>query len=331
MIVLGIETSCDDTAAAIIKDVQCLSSIVFSQDSVHAEYGGVVPELASRNHIKNIFPAVRKSMEDAGVTVEDLDGIAATFGPGLIGSLLVGLEFAKALAKSKEIPFVAVNHLDGHLSAVHLLKRPVPYPHLGLVISGGHTSIFRVSGPGDYKLLGATRDDAAGEAFDKAAKMLGLGYPGGYKIAALAAKGDKHAIKLIRDIPLKGSLDFSFSGLKSAFRRHIEKNGIPTGRGIEDLAASFQGAVIDAILYRVRLAIGQEAPRAIVATGGVAANKELRTALTDVAKETKIDILLPPPDLCTDNAAMVAVAGKRKLERHELSSLEIEASARALL
>ena len=335
MIVLGIETSCDDTAAAVVRDGrEILSSVVRSQDAVHAEFGGVVPELASRNHVANVLPVVREALERADLDLDGLEGVAATQGPGLIGSLLVGLEFAKALARARSLPLAAVHHLDGHLSAAQLGPELVlPHPHVGLVVSGGHSSLFEVHRPGVYSLLGATRDDAAGEAFDKAAKMLGLGYPGGRQIAELAGNGDPGAVRFPRALPAPDTLDYSFSGLKTAFRRQLEERGRPAdgSAALQDLAASFQEAVVDALLTKALLALEQTGHRALVLAGGVAANQRLRQAARDRLWDAGCEVILPPVELCTDNAAMIAVAGERKLVSGEWAGADAEASARVPL
>lgn len=331
MIVLGIETSCDDTAAAVVRDGrEILSSVVRSQDTVHAEFGGVVPELASRNHVANVLPVVREALVAAGLDLDGLDGVAVTRAPGLIGSLLVGLEFAKALARSRALPLAAVHHLDGHLSAARLGAGDVPYPHVGLIVSGGHSSLYDVQCPGGYTLLGATRDDAAGEAFDKAAKMLGLGYPGGRRIAGLAEGGDPHAIDFPRAMAGPETLDYSFSGLKAAFRRHLEEQGRPAdgSQALRDLAASFQEAVVDALLRKARLALEQTGRRALVLAGGVAANQRLRQAAEQRLGDAGHEVILPAVALCTDNAAMIAAVGERKLTDGERDGPEAEAAAR---
>jgi N6-L-threonylcarbamoyladenine synthase len=331
MIVLGIETSCDDTAAAVVRDGrEILSSVVRSQDAVHAEFGGVVPELASRNHVANVVPVVREALALAGLGLDGLHGVAATRGPGLIGSLLVGLEFAKALSRTRSLPLAEVHHLDGHLSAVQLGSEPVPHPHVGLVVSGGHSSLFEVLAPGRYLQLGATRDDAAGEAFDKAAKMLGLGYPGGRRIAELAQGGDPRAVAFPRALASAETLDYSFSGLKAAFRRHLEERGVPEpgSAALRDLAASFQEAVVDALLQKAQLALEQTGHRTLVLAGGVAANRRLRQVARQRLWDAGLEVMLPAIELCTDNAAMIAAAGDRKLTDGEWAGPEAEASAR---
>jgi len=305
MLVLGIETSCDECAAAVVDDGPVLrAQTVASQIPVHAPYGGVVPELASRDHMRSIVPVLEQTLAEAGVEGRRLDGIGVTAGPGLIGSLLIGVAAAKALAWALGKPLVGVNHLHAHLHAV-FLESSIDYPHLGLVVSGGHTSLFQVAGPAKLDLVGRTLDDAAGEAFDKVAKLLGLAYPGGVSIEEAARGGDPSAIRFPRPMPGKNT-DFSFSGLKTSAAVRLKKEGVPTGRALADFTASFQEAVVDTLVRKTLLAARRCRLDRIVVAGGVAANTRLRDKLTAEATGAGLDVLFPGPALCTDNAAMVA-------------------------
>jgi N6-L-threonylcarbamoyladenine synthase len=328
MLVLGIETSCDETAAAVVEDGRrVLSDVVASQVLVHAEYGGVVPEVASRQHLATVVPVVSRALAAAGVTSRNLDGIAATCGPGLVGPLLVGVEIGKALAYAIDRPVVGVNHLAGHLAAVFLdhpgNPPPPPYPHLALLVSGGHTLLLRVDGPGRVKSVGATRDDAAGEAFDKVAKLLGLGYPGGVVIDGLASQGDPEAIDFPRALPGRQDLDFSFSGLKTAVATRIREHGLPETAHMADFCASFQAAVVDVLVRKSRRALLREDLRDLLICGGVAANRGLRAALAVAAEEDGFRLFVPTPKLCTDNGAMIAEAGTWALARGERAPLDL--------
>ena len=328
MLVLGIETSCDETAASVVEDGRGVrSDVVASQVLVHAEYGGVVPEVASRQHLATVVPVVCRALADAGVSPRDLDGIAATCGPGLVGPLLVGVETAKALAYAIGKPVVGVNHLAGHLAAVFLEhpKNPEPpsFPHLALLVSGGHSLLLRVDGPGRVKELGSTRDDAAGEAFDKVAKLLGLGYPGGVVIDRLAEKGNREAIHFPRALPGREDLDFSFSGLKTAVAVRIRENGIPGEAQMPDFCASFQAAVVDVLTRKSRRALLREGLHDLLVCGGVAANRGLREALALAAAEDGFRLYIPSPKLCTDNGAMIAAAGYRALVAGQRASLDL--------
>jgi N6-L-threonylcarbamoyladenine synthase len=314
MLVLGVETSCDETGAAVVEDGRRVrADVVASQILVHAQYGGVVPEVASRQHVATIVPVIRRAAADAGVALGDVDAFAVTCGPGLVGALLVGVETVKAIGYALGKPVVGVNHLAGHLAAVFLddpsLPGPPPYPHLALLVSGGHTALIRVDGPGRTRLLGATRDDAAGEAFDKVGKMLGLGYPGGVKIDRLAPTGDPTAVALPRALPGRDDIDFSFSGLKTAVATHLGGEPPPEGQALADLCASFQAAVVDVLVRKSRRALVREGLRDLVVCGGVAANRGLRAALAGAAAEDGFALYIPPPKRCTDNAAMIAAAG----------------------
>ncbi|WP_373044292.1 tRNA (adenosine(37)-N6)-threonylcarbamoyltransferase complex transferase subunit TsaD [Vulgatibacter sp.] len=316
MLVLGIETSCDETAAAVVRDGrEILSDVVSTQIEIHRRWGGVVPELASRNHVLQVMPVVDEALEKSGVTLDEIDGIAVTSGPGLIGALLVGVQVGKSIALAKKKPIVGVNHLEGHLLAVRLgADAPAP-PFLGLVVSGGHTSLYAVRDYGDYRLLGATLDDAAGEAFDKVGKLLGLPYPAGIVIDQLAQTGDPKAIKFPRGLTKRATLDFSFSGLKTAAMYHLQKHGIPEGQALADFCASVQEAIAD-VLTRKAVKAAKEAglPR-LVLCGGVAANSRLRALAVERGAEAGIDVHVPEKRLCTDNGAMIAVAGYETFRR----------------
>jgi N6-L-threonylcarbamoyladenine synthase len=330
MRILAIETSCDDTGAAVLLNGRkILSSVVSSQNAIHQKYGGVVPELASRRHIEMIVPIVTAALKGANLALKEIDGIAVTQGPGLVGSLLIGLSFAKSVAFATGKPFVGVNHVEGHLSAIFLEKNPPRFPFIGLVVSGGHTSLFRMDGFGKYKRLGQTRDDAAGEAFDKVAKLLGLGYPGGPIIDELSKKGNPKAIRFPRPSLSKNSLDFSFSGLKTAVVNYVKSHPEPPelypGELVRDIVSSFQEAVIDVLVKKtIRAALDQKLKR-IVLSGGVAANHHLRKRMKETAREEKLFVYIPSPFFCTDNAAMIGVVGYEYLKRGIRSPLSLNA------
>jgi N6-L-threonylcarbamoyladenine synthase len=319
MLVLTLESSCDETSAAIIEDgKKILSNAVASQIPVHARYGGVVPELASRNHIRDIHPVIDQALERAQKTLDDIEGFAVTAGPGLVGSLLVGVETAKGLAFAKDRPCVGLNHLEGHLTTVLLDLDEVgtpEFPYVGLIASGGHSDIYIVHELGDYTLLGRTRDDAAGEAFDKVAKMLGLPYPGGVEIDRLAKTGDPAAIDFPRPMWTRKNLDFSFSGLKTAVLQHLEEHGIPEGQALNDLSASFQEAVVDVLVMKVMTAAHQNDIGRVVLSGGVACNSRLRQAMRAAGDEADVDIFIAPASLCTDNAAMLGAVAEFYLQQ----------------
>lgn len=310
-LVLGIESSCDESAAAIVAaDGTVVAEAIASQDEAHRPYGGVVPEIAARAHVEVLGPMVGRVLEEAGMKLADVDAIAATAGPGLIGGVMVGLVTAKALAMAAHRPLIAINHLEGHALSPRLAEPDLEFPYLLLLVSGGHCQILEVRGVGDYRRLATTIDDALGEAFDKTAKILGLGYPGGPAVERLAAEGDAVAVPLPR--PLAGSPEphFSFAGLKSAVLRAHESGAYRTA----DIAASFQQAALDCVLDRTRRSIGQvEGAHALVVAGGVAANRALRTALESLAAEQGLRFAAPPMKLCTDNAAMIAWAGQERL------------------
>lgn len=326
MYILGIDTSCDDTSSAILEDgKRVLSNIVHSQIKVHHPYGGVVPELASREHIRNILPVVKEALHKAGITIKDLDAVAVTSGPGLMGSLLVGLYYGKALSYSLSIPMVTVNHLEGHILSIFLEKEPPAFPYIALTVSGGHTSIFEVRNFGKYRTLGQTLDDAAGEAFDKVAKLLGLGYPGGPIIERLSENGRADAIQFPRAFMGKDSLNFSFSGIKTAvslyYKRYREDKTLQESVKIEDIIASFQEAVIDVLVQKSILAGKSTEINTIVLAGGVACNSKLRDRLIDEGDKEGIKVYMPSPQYCTDNGAMIALAGYQRIIRGERADL----------
>lgn len=310
MKILGIETSCDETAASIVEDGKTiLSSVVWSQTCVHRPYGGVVPELASRKHIEKIVPVTSEALQIAGLKVENLDGVAVTRGPGLVGALLVGFSFARALCYAHRLPMIGVDHLEGHISAIYLTPDPPAFPFVALVASGGHTNLVHVYGPNRFELMGQTRDDAAGEAFDKVAKLLGLGYPGGEAIEQLATRGNPDAIKFPRAWLDKQGFDFSFSGVKTAVARYVLDRANDAGYCIEDVAASFQEAVVDVLVQKALLAARIKGCAHLVTVGGVACNGHLRLRIEQEARRSGICVHIPPTKLCSDNAAMIAAAG----------------------
>ncbi|MEW5762850.1 MAG: tRNA (adenosine(37)-N6)-threonylcarbamoyltransferase complex transferase subunit TsaD [Bacillota bacterium] len=329
VIILGIETSCDETAVALVADGnKMLANLVASQVDLHARFGGVVPEVASRRHLETINPLLDEALRRAGVDWAAVDAVAVTQGPGLLGSLLVGLMTAKALAFALNVPLVAVNHLEAHIYANFLVTPDLPFPQLCLVVSGGHTDLFYVARHGQYRLLGCTRDDAAGEAFDKVARVLGLGYPGGPAVERAAAGGDAEAVPLPRAYLEEGSYDFSFSGLKTAVVNYLaraEREGIKID--VADLAASFQQAVVEVLADKVLRAAENLRPAGIMLAGGVAANRALRETLRRRAEAAGFPLHIPPPDLCTDNAAMVACAGYYRYLRGELAPMSLNAVA----
>jgi N6-L-threonylcarbamoyladenine synthase len=310
MLILGIESSCDDTAAAVLKDDQIQSNILSSQDLIHNAFGGVVPELASRQHLRAICPIVQSALETAGVELTDIDLIAATRGPGLIGSLLVGFSYAKALSYVLKIPMVGVDHMTGHILSVFLNKQQPNFPYIALIVSGGTTSLFLVNDHLEYQLLGRTRDDAAGEAFDKVAKLLGLPYPGGPHISGRAVGGDGKSTKFPRAWLEENSLDFSFSGLKTSVLNHCnqqKQKNLPLQ--INDICASFQEAVVDVLVEKTISAAKTYNINTIVIGGGVSANTRLRQKFKDSCQKFNMLFYAPKPVFCTDNAAMIALAG----------------------
>jgi N6-L-threonylcarbamoyladenine synthase len=329
VIVLGIETSCDDSAAAVLAHGRLLASVVSSQDAVHGPFGGVVPELASRQHLTNLVPVVAEALERAEVGLSDVDGIAVTRGPGLVGSLLVGLSVAKGIALRRGLPLVGVHHLEGHLLAANLDRAPddaVPFPFLGLIVSGGHSGLYLARAPGDYACLGRTRDDAVGEAFDKVAKTLGLAYPGGPAIERLARTGDPQAVRLPRARLKHGRFDLSFSGFKTAVWQHV-RDRQPPPEALPDLAASVQEALIDRLVDATAEALDATGVGRVVVSGGVSANRRLRERMAELGVERGVEVIVPRPALCTDNAAMIALAGAPRLAAGEDDGLGIEATA----
>ncbi len=332
MLVLGIESSCDDTAAALVRDVHgVLSNVVASQVDTHRSYGGVVPELASREHLRNIGFVVRRAFDDAGLLYSDIDGIAVTQGPGLIGSLLVGLSFAKAMAFSLKKPLVPINHIEGHMFSAFIEHRDIRHPLLALVVSGGHTSLIYSPEPERYQSLARTRDDAAGEALDKLAKFLGLGYPGGPVIDSLSNRGDSRKFRFSIPKISDGSLDFSFSGFKTAALRYIDQTGIKPCRSpkkvpqlVVDLVASYQQAIVDTLLAQTRKAVRAHRPESILLVGGVACNTLLRRTFSESFAEP---VYYPSPILTTDNGAMIAAAGTAKLRRGVAAGFDLNAFA----
>ena len=330
MIVLGIETSCDETAAAVVTDDgKILSNVVLSQIESHQPYGGIVPEVAARAHMETTDAVVAQAMREAGVGFAELSAVAATGGPGLIGGVIVGVMTAKAISLGRNIPFIAINHLEGHALSARLSDNEVTFPYLLLLVSGGHCQLLVVKGVGDYQRLGTTIDDALGEAFDKTAKVLGLGYPGGPAIENWAKKGDIKRFSLPRPMKGRTGCDFSFSGLKAAVKRTVD--ALPPGQLLEkdiaDMAASFQQAAGECIIDRTQNAIDifkQNYPQArhLVVAGGVAANKALRGELEKLASTHQMKLVAPPPILCTDNGAMIAWAGVEKLKLMETNSLD---------
>jgi N6-L-threonylcarbamoyladenine synthase len=341
MKVLGIETSCDETGVAIVLgDGTVLSDVVQSQVALHAPFGGVVPELASRDHLRNIQPVFERALLEAGVTLADIDGIAVTCRPGLSGALLVGLQFARGLSWATDKPLVGVDHLVGHLMAAHLrfpdgpvAQAPTP-PFVALLVSGGHTALYRVDGFSleEMRELGATRDDAAGEAFDKVAKLLGLGYPGGPIVDRLAHQGDPDAIPLSRPMPQSNLLEFSFSGLKTQVMRWVNENGLPgNDQTLRNLCASFQRRVVDVLVKKTLVAARREGVESVVVGGGVAANLQLRDALSAATVARGIKLFVPSLRACTDNAAMIAFAGAIRLARGADDRAQLEMSPHSAL
>lgn len=335
MLCLGIETSCDETSASVVEDAKKIrSNIISSQIPIHRKYGGVVPELASRHHVEKIAQVTGLALDEAGVSLAEIDVIGATTGPGLVGALLVGLSYAKALAYAAGLPLVGVHHIESHIHAI-MLEQQVSYPFLSLVVSGGHTELVRAEGLGAYTVLGKTRDDAVGEAFDKAAKAMGLPYPGGPVLEELAERGDPRFTVFPQAMLSEGSLDFSFSGLKTAVVNFLLKNGWgPEGQGAEalkahiaDIAASFQEAAVQVLVKKAMTALAGEPFQRLVLCGGVAANRCLRQRLQEEADRRGTAFFVPSPILCTDNAAMIAYVASRYFERGVRDGLDLNASA----
>src|SRR5438874_2009071 len=333
MLVLGIETSCDETAAAIVRDGrEIVSSVIASQIKTHERFGGVVPELASREHLDKIVPVIDEAFTRANIPQNDIDGIAVTVGPGLIGSLLVGVSYAKAMAFALNKPLVGVNHIEGHIYSVCFENPPVEHPALALIVSGGHTNLFFVPEPGKYKVVARTRDDAAGEAFDKVAKMLGLGYPGGPVIERLAREGNPKSVRFSVPRMGDGRPDFSFSGLKTAVSKHVRetalqpvRNGAEPSQEIKNLAASFQSVVVRSLTETMERLAQVHRPKTLIVAGGVACNNALRDASRAVAERLGIPVYFPSPHLSTDNAAMIAAAGTVKLQAGERAGWDLNA------
>ncbi len=333
MLILGIESSCDDTGVSVVEDGFLIrSSVVSSQDFIHSRYGGVVPELASRRHIEVIIPIVEEALRGAGVILDDIDAIGVTQGPGLVGSILVGLSFAKAVSYVKGIPFVGVNHVVSHPLAVFLKEkggdnRGVPdFPFVALVVSGGHTVLLLVEDYTRHRTLGQTRDDACGEAFDKVAKLLGLGYPGGAIIDRLAREGDPEYIEFTRPYISHGSLEFSFSGLKTAVLNYVRKQDRPlTEETVRNISASFQEACVDVLVKKCEWAIEGTGLGDLVVSGGVSCNSRLRRRLGEMAEKKGINLFIPPPHLCTDNGAMIALSAYHLLREGKRGDLTMNA------
>lgn len=329
MIILGIDTSCDDTSAGVVVGgTKVLSNVVHSQVKLHHPHGGVVPELASREHLKNVMPVVQTALQKADVGMSDLDGIAVTVGPGLVGSLLVGLYYAKGLSYVHDIPLAAINHLEGHILSIFLEKGVPSFPFVALTVSGGHTSLYYVKGYGSYTQMGQTIDDAAGEAFDKVAKIFGLGYPGGFIIEELARDGRSDIIKFPRAYLSKDSLDFSFSGLKTSVslytkkwrERKMENDGVI----LADIAASFQESVVDVLIHKLMKARKEKGVKEVVVAGGVACNNRLRIKLSEASSSEDVRVYYPRPEYCTDNGAMIAAAGYHRLLKAERADLSMD-------
>lgn len=322
-ITLGIESSCDETAAAVIEDGKiCRSSVVASQAEIHEEYGGVVPEIASRMHVELILPVIDKALKEAGITRGDIDGIAVTQGPGLIGSLMVGLSAAKSLSYGLGIPIIGVNHLEAHLSAINL-ENEVEFPYVGLVVSGGHTSLYLVKDNTHCELLGKTRDDAAGEAFDKAAKVLGLGYPGGIMIDKMAKEGRRDFIDFPRPFKSSGDSDFSFSGLKTSIIYYLRKNPSPDEDRMKDICASYQEAIVETLVDKTLFCAKENKVASVVIAGGVACNSRLRELSKETLGKEGFDVYIPSPKYCTDNAAMIGSLGGFMLMQGDRSGLDL--------
>ncbi len=328
-LILAIESSCDETSAAVVKDGrEVLSNVISSQIEIHKKFGGVVPEVASRNHALNISAVVREAMETANVTYDDLDAVAVTYGPGLIGALLVGVSFAKAVASAKNIPLIAVNHIHGHIAANYITHKALKPPFVCLVASGGHSHILHVKDYLDFEILGRTRDDAAGEAFDKIARVIGLGYPGGPKIEALAKEGNEDAISFPRVQFSDNPYDFSFSGVKTSVINYLhtkEQKNEEVNRA--DLAASFQKAVVEVLTHHTLCAAKAVGVKNVVLAGGVSANGALRASFEKATAENNLGLFYPQPILCTDNAAMIGCAGFYKYQKNDFADSALNAVA----
>jgi len=320
---LAIESSCDETSAAVIEDgKKVLSNVVASQIDIHKEYGGVVPEIASRMHVELIMPVVDKAINDSGTDRENLDAVAVTHGPGLIGALMVGLSTAKALAFGLNIPLVGVNHLEAHMSAVHL-ENQVKFPFVGLVVSGGHTSLYLVKSYTEFEMLGKTRDDAAGEAFDKAAKIMDLPYPGGVEIDKLAKEGNREAIDFPRPFMKSSTLDFSFSGIKTSVLYYLKKHPNPNDKELRDICASYQEAIVETLVNKTLLAAREHNVESVVIAGGVACNSRLRELSKEELEKEEVAVYIPSPKYCTDNAAMIGSLGGFMFQNQTTSELNL--------
>jgi len=332
MLILGIETSCDETAAAIVRDgCEPLGECLSSQVHLHERYGGVVPELACRGHVTLIDRVVRQVLEQCGLSLSQLDAIAVTQGPGLIGALLVGIAFAKSLAYARRLPLVGINHLEGHLYAICLEGKKIQFPCVALVVSGGHTHLFYLRQAGDYRLIGQTCDDAAGEALDKAARLLGLGYPGGPILDRLAAGADPARIAFPRAMLGPGSLDFSFSGLKTFLLRYVNAHPSEVQEQLADIAASYQQAIVDVLVEKALRAVQAFRVDSVIVGGGVASNTVLRRQMEESTRRSGIQLLLPRPDYCTDNASMISAAAYHQLVQGKTHGIELDACANLVL
>lgn len=329
MIILGIETSCDETAAAVVADGnRMLSSVVASQIETHHRYGGVVPELASRKHLEAIVPVVGEALAKAGIKAHQLDAVAVTQGPGLVGALLVGFSFAKAYAYTLGIPWYGMDHLEGHINSVFLTPDPPEFPFIALLVSGGHSNLYHVTGHTGFERMGQTLDDAAGEAFDKVSKILGLGYPGGAVIGRLARAGDPHKIPFPRIWLDKSGFDFSFSGLKSAVSRYVQTHPDEYREQMADIAAGFQEAVVEVLSVKLVRAAEEKGCRSVAIVGGVAANARLREKVREDAGKKGFSVHIPPVELCGDNAAMIAAAGYHYLKKGHFSDFDTDVYSR---
>ena len=332
MLILGIESSCDDTSAAVLNRDVVLSNVLSSQDDIHSKFGGVVPELASRQHLQAINPIVESALEKAGVKLSDIQLIAATPGPGLIGSLLVGFSYSKALSHVSKIPFVGVDHMAGHILSIHLNEKKPPFPYIALIVSGGTSSIYLAKNHTDFSCLGRTRDDAAGEAFDKVAKLLGLPYPGGPHVSKMAQEGNPHEIKFPRAWLEENSLDFSFSGLKTAVLNHVNRcKSKNITIHIPDICASFEAAVVEVLVTKAIKAAKLHNIQNIALGGGVSANTSLRTQLEQSCLDNKIGFFSPQINFCTDNAAMIALAGYYTYREKGITGIDKDVYSRSHL
>lgn len=329
-VILAIETSCDETAAAVLtRDGRIASSVLCSQHDVHERYGGVVPELAARRHIETVDTITADALRKAGLTWTDIEAVAVTSGPGLAGALLVGVSFGKSLAYALRVPLIAVNHLEGHIASAWVDQPDFPVPSIVLIVSGGHTHVYLVRADETLRLLGKTLDDAAGEAFDKVAKLLGLPYPGGPAISRLAERGDPGAVAFPRPMRDQPGFDFSYSGLKTAVALEVERRGVLDEAARADVAASFEAAATDVLVHKARGALAEQGIGRLAVVGGVAANRRLREVLERAARADGFRVVFPPLELCTDNAAMIAAAGAQRLARGERDAADLGAFARA--